>query len=70
MVEHQLLVPDSKRTDSWLRQNVIDVAPIWAEFIQIAFANVRIEMNDRLSTTPTSVSLPVVTGKAEPHTEG
>ena len=41
----------SKGTESWLRQNVIDVAPLWAEFIQIAFANVRIGSNERRSST-------------------
>jgi len=46
MSKSKPLVADSQRTDSWLRQNVIDVAPLWAHFIQTAFANVRIEMNE------------------------
>jgi hypothetical protein len=40
-------VVDAEDNDSWLRQNVIDVAPLWAQFIQTAFANVRIELNKR-----------------------
>ena len=28
---------DSKATHSWMRQNVIDVAPLSAEFIPICF---------------------------------
>jgi len=47
MSKNKPLIADPKGTDSWLRQNVIDVAPLWAQFIQTAFANVRIEMNKR-----------------------
>ena len=28
---------DSKPTDSWMRQNVINVAPLWAEFTPNCF---------------------------------
>ena len=36
---------DSKASDSWIRRNVVDVAPLWAQFIQTAFANVRITLD-------------------------
>ena len=35
----------SKVGASWMRRNVIDVAPLWAQFIQTAFANVCISVN-------------------------
>ena len=47
MEQSNAVTKDSKPTDSWMRQNVIDVAPLWAEFIQTAFANVRISVNER-----------------------
>ena len=42
------------RTQSWVRQNLIEVAPLWAHFLQTAFANVRISVNERSSTIPSS----------------
>jgi hypothetical protein len=41
---------ESIRTHSWVRQNLIDVAPLWAQFLQTAFANVRIGANERSPT--------------------
>jgi hypothetical protein len=49
--------------DSWLRRNVIDVAPIWAEFIQIAFANVRIEIKRATAHESTDATFGVPAGR-------
>jgi hypothetical protein len=32
----------SKPINTWVRNNVVDVAPLWAQFLQSALANVRI----------------------------